>query len=154
MAPLGRSIVRDRRTIEYEALNFAKKMARSISDLHELEWDVPNLDEDDFLDFTLNDGQRMWEHFLTYGPMLENYVKYSPIFWVMTEENFANRVYTMIEETGYHTGNFEKEDLLCICAQILIIANWFIENNTEIMMDTVIDVVYRITLRMLNSPSI
>ncbi|GFQ78162.1 hypothetical protein TNCT_31511 [Trichonephila clavata] len=151
MASLRKGIARDRRPFHCKALDLAKKMAGFISDLYELKWDIPNLDKDDLIDFSRNDGERVWQYLHTYGPMLTKNITNSPMFWVMTEENFENRVHAMMEETGYHKGNFGKQDLFCIFAHILVIASWFIEHNTENMMDKVIDVVYHITLRIFNS---
>ncbi|GFQ95315.1 hypothetical protein TNCT_308451 [Trichonephila clavata] len=150
MASIRKSIARDCRTVHCGALDFAKKIARLISDVNHHKWDIPNLDEEDMRDFRRNEGERVWQYLLAYGRTFAKNVKYSPRCWVMTEENFENCVHAMMQKTGYHKGKFGKEDLFRICAHILVIATWFFHNYIEIKMDTVIDVVYHMTLRMLN----
>ncbi|GFQ95316.1 hypothetical protein TNCT_308461 [Trichonephila clavata] len=154
MASVRKRIAWDRRTVHIKALNLANKVAGLISEIHNLEWDIPDLDEDDLTDFLSNDGLHVWRHFLTFAPIWRKNIKYSPKFWVMTAENFESCVYVMMQETIKPQENFEKVHLYSIFALIFVIATWFIEHNTENMMNKVIEVAYRITFRIFNSTPI
>ncbi|GFW40884.1 hypothetical protein TNCV_4369321 [Trichonephila clavipes] len=151
MASIRKYIAKDCKTVHCGALDFAKKIAGLISHLNGLKWDIPNLDEEDLRDFKRNDGKLVWQYFCTFGRRFAKNVKYSPKVWVLTEDNFENRLHALMQETGYHKKNFGKKDLFFFCAQILVIASWFIKNNIQNLMDIVIDVVYNLTLRMFKS---
>ncbi|GFW40905.1 hypothetical protein TNCV_4369531 [Trichonephila clavipes] len=154
MASLRKRFTRDHKKNHFKALDLANKVAGLISKMHYLKWDIPNLDEDNLTDFLSNDGLHVWQYISAFIFTWRENMEYSPKFWVMTEENFANRVHAMMQETGNPQGHFEKEHLFVIYAHISVIASWFIEHNTENMMERVIEVVYHINLKIFNSTPI
>lgn len=142
-----------RKVIHCFALDFASKMAELISKVHDLDWDTYLVDKEDFTNFLNTDGHEVIQYILALEFQWQFEVFDSPKFWLINEENFETRVYAMLEETRNRYEGMEKEYLFYICARIFIIAAWFIKHDIVDIKDTVIDIVYKLTLRVFrNTP--